>query len=78
MTFKEKDRVTIVSEIMQDIAHKSGYHLFERILREKEVGYIRNMDLDKSKERMENLWWVKFHVAAIRLEEKYLVKEEEA
>lgn len=77
MTLQEKDRVTIVPEIMQDQSYKSSYHLFERILSEREVGFIRNMDLEKSREQMVNVWWVKFHVAAIRINEKYLVKVEE-
>ena len=76
MTFKEQDKVTVSPEIMQDESQKTNHHLFKRIIAENEIGTVRDFDDEKSAELNANLWWVKFHVAAIRIDEKYLVKVE--
>lgn len=57
-------------EILQDQAYKTNHHLLVRIIDTQEVGYIREMDLQMSQETMLNYYWIQFHVAAIRIEEK--------
>ncbi|MCU7552810.1 hypothetical protein OCK74_27070 [Chitinophagaceae bacterium LB-8] len=73
---QEKDLVTVDPSILEDQTVKSNHHLFERIIANKELGVIQNLDVEKSKEQKANLYWVKFHIAAIRIDEKYLVKAE--
>jgi hypothetical protein len=73
---QEKDLVTIDPSILQDQSTKSNHHLLKRIIEQKEWGSVQGLDEEKSKEENANLYWVKFHVAAIRIDEKYLVKSE--
>jgi hypothetical protein len=77
MTLHENDRVTVLPDIMQDQSVKSNHHLFKRIIVSKEVGTIRELDVEKSQEQNANLFWVQFHVAGIRIDEKYLEIVEE-
>jgi hypothetical protein len=72
MPLHENDQVIILPEIMQDQTVKSNHHLFKRIIASKEVGTIRELDVEKSEDQNANLFWVQFHVAAIRIDEKYL------
>lgn len=69
----EQDKVTIAREILQDQSYKTNFHLLIRVIDANEVGFIREMDHDRSKETGLNYYWVQFYVAAFRIEEKYLV-----
>ncbi|MCU7549318.1 hypothetical protein OCK74_09340 [Chitinophagaceae bacterium LB-8] len=66
----EHDLVTIDPSILEDPSTKSNHHLFKRIIAQKERGTIQHLDIEKSKELKAKLYWVKFYVAAIRIDEK--------
>lgn len=72
----ENDKVTIAPEILQDQSYQTNHHFLVRIVNNKEVGFIREKDLEKSEVTKLNYYWVQFHVAAILIEEKYLIKQE--
>ena len=74
---QENDLVTIDPSILEDPYTKSNHHVFKRIIEQKEIGTIRNLDKEKSQEQNANLYWVQFYMAAILINEKYLVKSEE-
>jgi hypothetical protein len=71
---QENDLVTVDPSILEDPSAKSNYHLFQRIITQTEKGIVQSLDVEKSRDLNANLYWVKFHVAAIRIDEKYLVK----
>src|SRR5690349_7701369 len=72
-----KDSVVIMPDILQDQSISSNHHILKRIIENKEVGQIRSLDVQKSEEKLASLYWVKFHVAAILIDKKYLVKVDE-
>jgi hypothetical protein len=70
------DLVIIDPSILEDQSTKSNHHIFKRIIEEKEIGTVASMDVEKSEEENANLYWVQFYMAAIRIDEKYLVRSE--
>lgn len=71
------DKVTIAPEILQEQTYQTNHHFLVRIVNNKEVGFIREKDQEKSEETGLNLYWAQFHVAAFLIEEKFLLKEGE-
>jgi hypothetical protein len=72
---KEHDSVSIDDSILQDNSYKSRHFIFKRIISDKETGRVQHLDTIISEEQNSNSFWVKFHIASIRINEKYLIKE---
>lgn len=73
---QENELVIIDPLILEDQSTKSNHHIFKRLIAEKEVGTVAGLDVEKSEEENANLYWVQFYMAAIRIDEKYLVRSE--